>query len=69
MERPIKVRCFYKALSANPEAMADLPFSTQLRYVRGQFPKALEWLFKYPELLRALADDADEHQRLHHIQD
>lgn len=54
---------FHKALQETPEAIRDLTPMTYWRYVNGQFPKALDWLFKYPGLLRALASDAEAHRQ------
>lgn len=54
---------FRDALSKNLHAMADLPLMTQWRYANGIFPKVLQWLFKHPDLLRALAEDAEQHRR------
>jgi hypothetical protein len=36
---------------------------TQWRYANGVLPKVLQWLFQHPDLLRALAEDAEQHRR------
>jgi hypothetical protein len=50
---------FRRALALRPEALADLPLNTGWRYMNGEFPKAVRWLLQYPDILRALADDAE----------
>jgi hypothetical protein len=54
---------FIAALQQHPSAVHDLTSMTFWRYINGQFPKVIQWLFKYPELLRALAEDAEQHRR------
>jgi hypothetical protein len=54
---------FREALSKNLPAMTGIPLMTQWRYANGIFPKVLQWLFKHPDLLRALAEDAEQHRR------
>lgn len=42
----------------NPETLKELPKNTRDRYRNAEFPLAVLWLLRHPELLRALADDA-----------
>jgi hypothetical protein len=53
---------FVEAIRRNPSVANELNPMTFWRYVNGQFPKALRWLMQHPELLRALADDAEAAQ-------
>ncbi len=55
----MKPQSFRAALAQNPEAVEELSDDTLLRYTRGNFPKAVQWLIRYPSLLRGLADDAE----------
>ena len=55
----MKPQAFRAALAQHPDAVDELSDDTLLRYTRGNFPKAVQWLLRYPSLLRALADDAE----------
>jgi hypothetical protein len=59
----LKTPRFIAALQQHPSAVHDLTSMTFWRYINGQFPKALRWIVQYPELLRALAEDAEHHRR------
>jgi hypothetical protein len=63
MQTRVSVPAFREALSKNLPAMTGIPLMTQWRYANGVFPKILQWLFKHPDLLRALAEDAEQHRR------
>ena len=62
MAEPIKTPLFREALSKVPAATASLPTMTLWRYTNGLFPKSLRWLLRHPQLLRALAEDAERQQ-------
>lgn len=47
------------AIKANPECVAGLTKNTRDRYRNAAFPRAVLWLLRHPELLRALAYDAE----------
>jgi len=55
----MKLMTFRLTLAQHPDAAEELSDETLLRYVRGEFPKAVLWLMKHPALLRALAEDAE----------
>ncbi len=57
----MRPQAFRAALAQHPDAVNELSDDTLLRYTRGNFPKAVQWLLRYPALMRALADDADQH--------
>ncbi len=54
---------FRAALAQNPDALNELSDDTLLRYTRGNFPKVVQWLLRYPSLLRALAEDGENEIR------
>lgn len=54
---------FHRALADTPQAVHELTPMTYWRYVNGKFPKALDWLIRHPNLLRALAADAERERR------
>jgi hypothetical protein len=54
---------FREELARTPDAMRELPLSTYYRYINGIYPKAVDWLMRHPNLLRALAADAEQSQR------
>lgn len=54
---------FRATLVQHPEAVEELSNETLLRYARGDFPKVMRWLIRYPALLRALAEDVDAMQQ------
>ena len=56
----MRPQSFRVALAQYPDAVNELSDDTLLRYTRGNFPKAVQWLLRYPALLRALADDAEQ---------
>lgn len=58
-----KLSEFRAALARHPDALDELTDDSFLRYARGEFPQAVKWLMKYPELLRALANDAERLQQ------
>jgi hypothetical protein len=51
---------FRAALVQHPEALAELSDDSLLRYTRGQLPRVLRWMMRYPALLHALARDAEQ---------
>jgi hypothetical protein len=53
---------FHGALRRHPEAIAELDDRTYGRYARGIFPAGIAWLMRYPQLLRALAADAERNR-------
>lgn len=55
----MEVYSFRRILSQHPTALRELSDDTRLRYEKGKFPKAVQWLLRYPALMRALADDAE----------
>lgn len=55
----MKLVAFRSALVQIPQAVEELPNKTLVRYMQGDFPKAVQWLLRHPALLRALADDAE----------
>jgi len=59
----MKPQSFRAALAQHPEAVEELSDDTLLRYTRGNFPKAVQWLIRYPLLLRGLADDAEREMK------
>jgi hypothetical protein len=63
MQTRVSVPAFREALSKNLSAMIGMPLMTQWRYANGVLPKVLQWLFQHPDLLRALAEDAEQHRR------
>ncbi len=56
----MRLLAFRSALVQHPQAVEELPDKTLVRYVQGDFPRAVKWLLRYPALLRALADDVDQ---------
>lgn len=62
MDIDAKVRAFNNALARHPHAVSELKRSTYVRYVQGEFPAVVQWLMRYPSLLRALAEDAEAAQ-------
>lgn len=56
----MRLLAFRLALVQHPQAVEELPDKTLVRYVQGDFPRAVKWLLRYPALLRALADDVDQ---------
>ena len=56
----MELPAFRAALGQYPQAIEELPDNTLVRYMKGDFPRAVKWLLRYPALLRALADDADQ---------
>lgn len=56
----MRLLAFRAALVQHPQAVEELPDKTLVRYVQGDFPRAVKWLLRYPALLRALADDVDQ---------
>lgn len=54
---------FRAALAQHPEAIDELSEDSFLRYARGQFPQAVQWMMRYPALLHALARDAERLQK------
>lgn len=50
---------FRAALRANPDALAALKPATRDRYRSGRFPHVIRWLLAHPDVLRALANDAE----------
>lgn len=56
------MRHFRAALLKRPEAMDEIAHDTIVRYLRGDMPRAVRWLMRHPDLLRALAQDAEEAQ-------
>jgi len=62
-----KLTEFRTALARNPEALDELSDDSFLRYARGEFPQAVKWLMRYPELLRALARDAEQQRPVEQI--
>jgi hypothetical protein len=60
--RPVNVRlrlaAFGEALRGRPEAAAALGPMSYRRYLGGDFPGAIRWLMRYPEVGAALMKDA-----------
>lgn len=54
---------FRAALVQHPEALSELSDDSLLRYTRGELPRVLRWMMRYPALLHALARDAEQLQR------
>jgi len=42
--------------------LQNLSQATRWRYANGDLPKGILWLLNHPQLLRALADDAERNQ-------
>lgn len=53
---------FRAALVQHPEALSELSDDSLLRYTRGELPRVLRWMMRYPALLHALARDAEQLQ-------
>jgi hypothetical protein len=56
----LRVSHFRKSLRANPDAIRELPDASMRRYSAGDFPHVVNWLLRFPDLLKALALDARE---------
>lgn len=52
------VSAYRECIRQNPDVLRGLPKNTRDRYRNADFPTAVLWLLRHPELLRALADDA-----------
>jgi hypothetical protein len=59
-EKVMRPNAFRTELSQLPDAVSELSDDTLIRYARGDFPKVVKWMMRYPTLLRALANDAEE---------
>lgn len=62
MSHPPVFPAFLEALAENPEAIQELSPMTFWRYANGILPKGIDWLMRHPNLLRALAEDAERQQ-------
>lgn len=58
----LELKFFRRTLARYPDAVNDLSNDTLLRYLKGDLPKSIKWLMRYPSLLRALAEDAEAAQ-------
>jgi hypothetical protein len=56
----VRLRRFLAALREHPGAAAEIPDGTWKRWISAQFPANIQWLLRSPEVMRALADDAEE---------
>jgi|GEM_PF-6497845 len=55
----IELKNFQNAIKRTPELARQIPQPTLWRYTNGKLPKAIQYLLQHPDLLRALAADAD----------
>jgi hypothetical protein len=56
----LELREFRKSLIRNPDAASALGVMSYRRYLDGDFPAAIRWLMKYPDVGVALMKDAKE---------
>lgn len=48
-------QAYRETLQQHPEALKALPDTTRDRYLAGQWPRVVQWLLQYPDLLHDLA--------------